>query len=370
MDTTALADLFAHSGPFVTVYLDSTSTDPQAAQALDLRWKNVRRDLADQGADDATLDAIEQRIAGDHAGGDTLCVIAAGGKVLFKRHLPEPPKADIGWWSPLPRIGPILDWNQSALSHIVVLTDRTGADIWVVDDGEVVQELEVEGSADRDHLTKVHAGGWSYRRYEQRAMNGWDTNAGEVAEVLAKLANDRQARLVAVAGDEQALHYLQENLPGEVNEILQVIDHGSRSADGSIDLIADDVVKAVATVAASDTVEVLGKYKEEVGQGDRAAEGPARTLEALTRAQVETLLVHDDPEDDRTAFYGPEAVHIGTERATVEGMGVEAGEVKEGRLVDVLIRAALGTGAAIRIVPSTTAKDGVGAILRYTLTPT
>jgi len=368
MDTTALADLFAHEGPFLTVYLDSTSTEPQAAQALDLRWRNVRRDLADQGADQATLEAVDSAVAGDHTGGDTLAIIAAGGRVLFKRHLPEPPKADRGWWSALPRVGPILEWNQSAIPHVVVLADRTGADIWVVDDGEVIEQVEVEGSADRDQLTRVHAGGWSYRRYQQRAMNGWDTNAGEVAEEVAKLADHTQARLVAVAGDDQAVHYLQEHLPGEVNDILQVIQHGARSPDGSIDQIADDVVKQAADVAARDTVDVLGTYKQELGQGDRAAEGPARALEALSRAQVETLLVHDDPEDDRTAWFGPEAVHVGSDRATVEAMGTDQG--REGRLVDVAIRAALGTGAEIRIVPSTTAKDGLGAVLRYTLTPT
>ncbi|MGH2686281.1 MAG: Vms1/Ankzf1 family peptidyl-tRNA hydrolase [Actinomycetota bacterium] len=367
MDTTALADLFAPEGPFLTVYLDSTSAEPQAAQALDLRWKNLRGDLAEQGADEKTLAAVDAAVDGDHAGGDTLVIVAAGGTVLFKRHLPEPPKADAGWWSPLPRVGPVLEWNQSAIPHVVVLADRTGADIWVVDDGEVVDQIEVEGSADRDRLTKVHAGGWSYRRYDQRVMNGWDTNAGEVAAEVAKLAEHTGARLVAVAGDAQAVHYLQENLPGEVNEILQVIQHGARTPDGSIDQIADAVITQVADLAARDTVGLLGTYKEERGQGDRAAEGPARTLEALARAQVETLLVHDDPGDDRTAWFGPEATHVGTDRATVEAMG--AGDVREGRLVDVAIRAALGTGADIRIVPSTTAKDGLGAVLRYTLTP-
>ena len=126
MDTTVLADLFAHPGPFATVYLDSTSADAQAAQALDLRWKNLRRDLTEQGADEATLDAIEAAVSGDHAGGDTLCVVGAGGEVLFKRHLPEPPKADIGWWSPLPRIGPLLDWNQSGEGGLISAEDRTG----------------------------------------------------------------------------------------------------------------------------------------------------------------------------------------------------------------------------------------------------
>jgi hypothetical protein len=45
-------------------------------------------------------------------------------------------------------------------------------------------------------------------------------------------------------------------------------------------------------------------------------------------------------------------------------MGVD--DPQEGRLVDVLIRAAFGTGAGVRIVPAGgPGKDGVGAILRF-----
>ncbi|MDQ3353998.1 MAG: hypothetical protein M3507_05880 [Actinomycetota bacterium] len=47
-----LSDQIAVDGPFVSVYLASPSTDPQAADQLELRWKNARRALEDEGADD------------------------------------------------------------------------------------------------------------------------------------------------------------------------------------------------------------------------------------------------------------------------------------------------------------------------------
>ncbi|MBV9411271.1 MAG: hypothetical protein JO148_06730, partial [Acidimicrobiia bacterium] len=48
----------------------------------------------------------------------------------------------------------------------------------------------------------------------------------------------------------------------------------------------------------------MAKFREERGQGDRAADGPAATLEAMSRSQVEVLLVHADPDDTRTAWFG------------------------------------------------------------------
>jgi hypothetical protein len=45
---------------------------------------------------------------------------------------------------------------------------------------------------------------------------------------------------------------------------------------------------------------------------------------------------------------------------------VRPGETQQARMVDIAIRAAILTGAGIRIVPATKRlKDGIGAILRW-----
>jgi hypothetical protein len=51
--------------------------------------------------------------------------------------------------------------------------------------------------------------------------------------------------------------------------------------------------------------------------------------------------------------------------ATLAALGAGAGG-RQARLVDVAIRAAFATGAAVRIVPSVASvQDGIGAILRF-----
>jgi peptide subunit release factor 1 (eRF1) len=139
---------------------------------------------------------------------------------------------------------------------------------------------------------------------------------------------------------------------------------GPGAADAGLDEIADEVVKLVATVAAEDTVEFLRQFKQEKGQHDLAAEGVAATIAALAAARVDVLLVHDDPDDDRTAWFGPEPGMVAETKATLADMGVE--QPQEARLVDVAIRAAFTTGAAVRIVPSVSSvAEGIGAILRF-----
>jgi hypothetical protein len=356
-----LAELVTAEGPFATVYLTTEGAVDNAAPRSELRWKQVRDALAEAGADAETLAAVDALVPDAHHEGQTLAVVAQAGQALHVAHAPEPPTRDVGRWAPLPSVGPLLEWRQMSPPHVVVLADRQGADLF----GVRWDRPDVHGEAGggEDPLRKVQAGGWSQRRFQQRAENVWEQNAEAVAIEVACLVQRLDARLVVVAGDVRAVSLLREALPREVAELVTEVD-GSRSVDGSIDAVAEDAVRAVATVVARDTVSLLEKFREEKGQGDRAADGPARTVEALRGAQVEVLLVHDAPDDERQAWFGPDPTMIGLTADEVEALG--ATWVQSARLVDVLLRAALGTGAGVRIVPSAGGpRDGVGAILRW-----
>jgi hypothetical protein len=354
---TEIADLFAADGPFVTVYLDARSDRPNAQQTLELRWKSVRADLGAQGASDEDLAALDAAVtASTHIGGDTLALVAAGGRVLLDRHLPEPPARDAGRIGLLPWVGPLVETAQTLLPHVVVIAERTGAEIYGFDSsGRGISEEVVASSNEDVELVKV--GGWSQRRYENRQVNTWEENAKEVAEEVAVIAKQVGAHVIGVRGDVHAVRLLKDALPSDVSGLVRDLDgHGHLG----------EPHRLVDTVVSEETVAVLQEYKEEKGQHDRAAVTPARVIEALQATAVQALLVHDDPEDQRTAWFGPSAFHLGLDRATLEAMGVEAPQ--EARLVDVCIRAALGTSAEVRIVPSAVLDGGLGAILRHTCT--
>lgn len=363
-NTGDLAAILAAPGPFATVYLGTAGAVEQAQDHVDVRWKNLRRELAASGAPDHVLDAIDPLTVGAHEQGECLAVVANAGGVVYAAHEPDPPERDVARWAPLPYMAPLFEWRQSMPAHVVVRADREGADIIAFERGRRTDVEEAGGG--RDPLHKAAPGGWSQRRFQQRAENVWEANAKDVADEVTKVAEETEARLVVVAGDVRAVQLLRENLPERLDRIVHEVE-GQRALDsGSIEGIADDVVRLVATAVAEDTVALLAKFREERGQHDRASDGIRATVDALNQARVATLLVHDDPDDERTAWFGEDPVPIGLGADELKGFGLDT--VEKGRLVDCLIRAATGTGAEVRIVPSTGPNgpsDGVGAILRY-----
>jgi hypothetical protein len=68
----------------------------------------------------------------------------------------------------------------------------------------------------------------------------------------------------------------------------------------------------------------------------------------------------------RRAFFDPATVHAGLDRDHLVAGGVP--EPRSAALEDVVVRAALITGAAVRIAPANTTEltaDGVATLLRY-----
>ncbi|HEX2848980.1 MAG TPA: Vms1/Ankzf1 family peptidyl-tRNA hydrolase [Acidimicrobiales bacterium] len=358
-----LAAVLASPGPFATVYLSTPAAVENAAQIAEQPWRAARDELERAGAPAAVADAIGALVPGAHLEGRALAVVADSSGVLLTRREAEPIDRDVARWAPLPSLGPVLEWQQSRIPHLVVLADRVGADIALFLPDGATGLSSVGGTDASDPLLhRSKPGGWSQRRFQERAENTWEANAAQVADRVATLAELTGARLVVVAGDVHAARFLTEHLPDRLADLVVEIE-GQRAAGVDFDAVADDVVKLVATRVAEDTVELLQKLREELGQNDRAVEGVGSTLDALTAAQVDTLLVHDDPSDEREVWFATEGSSIAGDRATLEGYG--AASPAKGRLVDAMIRSTLLTGARVRVVPSTVARDGVGALLRF-----
>lgn len=359
--TTDLVELATGRGPFVSAYLTTEATVENAAQRAEVRWRSVRDSLAAEGAPDEVLAVVDPLVADAHLQGEGLGVIVRADGSAHVEHHPHPPALDRARWAPLPSLLPLLGWRQSTPPYMVVAADRKGADILAVR-GEA-PDLRREAGGDDHPLSKVNAGGWSQRRYQERAENTWADNAEDVARRVSALARRVGARLIVVAGDVRAVTLLGDALPPELAELFREVG-GGRGADGSGDTLAAATAELVEEAVAADTAALLEKFREELGQADRAADGVDATLRALAASQVEVLLVHDDFLDDRTAWFGDEPTAVATTPAALESMGIDA--PRQGPVVDVAVRAALATGAALRVIPRDLAPaEGLGAILRW-----
>jgi hypothetical protein len=350
--------------PFTSVYLPADPTQEGAAHRLDLEWRHLRDELVEQGTPDDVLGRVEALVLGERHGGTIAVVVDADGQSV-ERTLPEVEAGPLAIHGPLPHLAPLVAAAQANPPYVVALVDRRGADIVTVVDGTRIADDESVDGDPRAPITKVHAGGWSQRRIQQRAENTWEENAGSVAEEVAAAARRAHASVVIVAGDERAVALLQDHAPHDLAELLEVVDTGGRAVDGSADELQREVERVVATVHARRTRDVLARFVELRERRADVADGPGATFAALREALADEVLVHAGSDDRRTAWFEPTSHSlVASEARTLRDLGVEPVEAP---LVDVVVWSALGTGASVQLVPGAGPNvpvEGLGAFLR------
>lgn len=369
MDLGFLAPLYERPGPFATVYLDTTRSSEDAAHAIDLRWKEQRHTLAEHGADEATLAALDATAGQDRgvAGPHGQVLVGAGGQVVVERVLPAPPRRELAHWGSLPHLMPMLAQLAETVPYVLVRCDRVGADIEAYGGfGQPTDSAEVDGGT--LHIRKVKPGGWAHKRYQQRAENLWDRNAQQVAEETDRIVRESGARVLAVTGDVRAREALTEHLGPRSRGMLAELDEGGRAAGADEDSLRAALERLLAEVSVRDRQATLAQFEEQRGRHERAVEGLPATVQALQRAQVDTLVLVDDPSSTARLFVGDGPEQLGMRREDLTALGVE--NAQEERADAALVRALAGTGAALLVVPGgadadVRIADGIGALLRY-----
>lgn len=366
MDLYDLTAVLSAEGPFVTVHVESESAVELPADKYELTWKAVLQQLAEQGVDERTRAALAAA-KGTHDEGASRLVVAtpADGSVRLAVSLATPPRRPVVDVAPLPHLLPLVDDISLTVPHVVVLADRTGADVSAYTGSGTTPEAAATVDGGAPDIRKVSVGGWSQLRYHHRAENGWAANAREIVDTVVALADRVGAGTVVAVGDEREVDLVHRHLPQRLQGAFLHLP-GGRAQDGSEALVRRRIADALALRVAQSSLDLLEDYAQERGQGRRAVDGVEDVVEALRRAQVQTLLVTTDAAAYSTLFFGPEPTQLATRAAELAALGVD--DPQEGPMIDVLIRAALGTAADVQLVPhelATAPAGGVGAVLRY-----
>ncbi|SNQ46748.1 conserved hypothetical protein [Frankia canadensis] len=399
MDLKELRTAYSDDGQVVTVYLGAHSGQPNAYQQLEARWDDTLTRLAhaDLGVDAATVKAL-RRARGGHPEGGTRMLVAAGGAVRYERHLPDPIDTDIVRVGALPYLLPLVAWGQSRVPHVLALVDRLGVDVLAYrDDPAAGEEPVVTGIEATPHpWHKTGRGGWSAARYQHRVEEDWRIGARAAAELLEKTAAGLGAWMIVMAGDPKAVALVRGQLPASLDARTRVVSGGGRADDGSAEVIAAQVADLLRDQSRRDVAGVLAEFDQrrrrraalagaaaptgsaasaegatrpdELGAVPAASivlDGPAETVAGLAEARVATLLLSDDLEEDAPISFGPRPTDLALRPDDLPALGERA---RQGALVDVLLRAAIGTDADILIVPASTPESpaaGVGALPRY-----
>ncbi|WP_306207064.1 baeRF2 domain-containing protein [Actinoplanes sp. RD1] len=361
-----LRPLFDQPGLWVSVYLDATRAGENAAHEVELRWRALRESLTAQGADEATLDAVAEAI-GAHPyqpGRYGLAVFARAGQVALLETLSAPPAADEAYAGPLPHAMPLVAQRGEDVPYVRVLADRTGGDLDAISAGGVPRHRQVTGD-ESFPLRKVHAGGWSDRRYDQAAEETWKRNAGNVATAAAELADSIDAEVIVVGGDVRAVEKFEGELPKRWRERLVRTDAGSRHAGADEAALDDVTVQAIAETADRHVREAINRYRTQLGDGT-AGTGLTDVVTRLQRGQADIVLLHNDPSSTDTLWIDPgDVTLVSVDDHVLREAGVQ--DPRKVRADAALLRAVAGTGASLILVApdEVELEHGIGAVLRY-----
>jgi hypothetical protein len=371
MDVSFLERVFAAPGPYATVCADVTHTTENADAEVELRVRALSEKLTEQGAPEVVVTAVRDRLLEANEGGDAgtlrgrALVVAADGAVVLDQALADSPTREVAEWSDHPDLLPLLRQLPGRVPRVVVLADRVGADITATGlPGQADVQARVEG--DDYQIRKFPGGGWSQHRYQHNTENKWLHNADQVAEHIGSMVRRLQPRFVLVAGDVRARQLLTDRAGDSWKDLVVSMDEGGRAAGADrepvdrreAELVAEHEAREIATV--TEQIEAAGAH-------GLAVTGTEAVVDALRKGQVETLVLADEPEDEKL-LVGEEPLTLGVNQHDMDALGTHGTVVPHDR---ALLAAAVATSAGVVVAPRAALPGGVpvAAVLRYSDTP-
>jgi len=368
---TFLRPLYQDAGGFASVYLDTSGSGrgPQA-RAVDIRWRDLRKELSRTGADAATLDALGEVLTGPGLTAPGMAAFGQGGTVPLAVRLPAVPLREMARWARLPDLLPLLVQSPPRPPHLLVSATRAGGQVLAVRDADDVTKEAVEGTGWPVH--KVKSGGSAQLEHQRSAEEAWEINAKELADAVVNAAAGAVPEAIIVAGDVRARALLVSKLPASLASKAVIVD---REVAVDSEELAAAAEQALRDLEDADARRRLETFRNQLGAGG-ATEGLAETVAALRDGQVAELFLGgdylaDDPDTPGPAWSSAPA-WIAPALADV---AVSEQELRDRGLTDVardhadaaIVRAATGTDAELFMMPAGEAplRDDIGALLRY-----
>ncbi|NNF54154.1 MAG: hypothetical protein HKN03_06890 [Acidimicrobiales bacterium] len=340
-----VAEIFTQPGPCASIYIPAESDRTGAIERHSLHASNAGRSIVDHGWSQQAAENVRSALVGlGPHGGATSVVIASPERVLLTGHLADPYKARVTV-EELPDLAPVLDSASRTIPHVVVLADRSGADVFSVSAPGASATTTVHG--DTEYIHRGHPGGWSQRRFQQRAENTWEHNASEVADEVRDAVKEIGAQLIVAAGDVRAIGFLRHALGSTADLLVEV--EGSRHTDA--DVIAPRVTDVVASAVAERRAKRLAHLRDAIA-GGLGSSSTQDVLRALRRGAVDTLYIAPVPPGENTAFFSRTDPMLVALKASELHDLAPADSVGSGSFISAALRSALAQRSHIEMVPN------------------
>jgi len=367
MDLAYLHPLYEHPGPWASVYVDTSRHAEDTAHALHLTAAAMARELAGQGADDATCRAVEGAIEDLRHSPDRYgrALFARAGEVVLDPVLAQAPPGDsTAHWAPLPRTTPLLEPAGENPVCVVAYVNRKGADFELRSAVERRPAGAVAGRQWPVHRTS--SVDWSERHFQLKVENTWEHNAAEIADALTVCQEETGADLLVLVGDGRERRAVHERLPQRIRDLVAETEHGTGSR------LLDDEVEQIRTGhvrrrAEAELERFLGARTPDDEGRAGAVESLPELVEAAREHRIAELLIRPDgPDLHRDVWIGEDPDQLATRRTELKILGEQNSWAA--RADDALMRAAVMTDATAFALPEPDGEvlpGGMGALLRW-----
>jgi hypothetical protein len=356
MDTAPLSSIYQAAGPFATVLVDVSHDNENAEQEHELRVRSASEALSEQGADDAVVKSVSERLLElvTQPAPVARLVVATSEGVLLDEVASLRVDQPVATWGPLPDLSSWIEHKDSMTTFVLAVVDHEGGDVAVYDSDVPEPEDEASVGGETLHAHKVPVGGWSALRYQHVTENVWARNAADVADRVnehLRAGHD----LVLLTGDPQSVPLVRERLE-DTNVTVVELDSGTRAADGGDEALQQAIRETLLDQAVQRRVALAHELKDRLGRDYAVATGVHDVADAFVRGQVETLLI--DPAAAADLTLDP-AQHPGLAVGpTTTESPLPAGQA--------LVAAAVLTSAAVVVTRSgTLGGSPVAALLRW-----
>jgi len=260
----------------------------------------------------------------------------------------------------VPHLYPLARVNDQYPRYAALLVDTNAARLFVFGLGTTETQREVRNVKTR----KTSMGGWSQARYQRHLSNFHLHHIKEVVDVLDRVVRDESITTIVVACDPTTMPMLMEQMPKHLAE--KVVDVVHLDINAPEHQVLTETLDAMRERDANTDTERVERLLNAWRSGGLGVVGPDDVMDALSKAQVEELLITATPGLLRRAANLPPELRPGDVQVDTSASGdVDRDRLK---LADELVTRAQQQSARISFIekPELLAEvGGVGAILRF-----
>jgi peptide subunit release factor 1 (eRF1) len=331
----------------------------QGERQLDARREELTHD-AREGVK-ADLERIRAWFANefDRDGTQGVAIFASGPDRLFRTLALAAPVEDEVALDPELVLAPLVPLVGKGDGPLVAVVNRERGDVYRLRDGSFVQVADL--TDEQSGMSRSDQGGWSQARYQRSFDELAKKHMKEVAEELNRRVRER-AIPVVVVGPEEIRNEFCEALAQETREAL--VGWAAAEAHATPAQVLDAISPLLEEAEAAEEAELLERWREQAGRGDRATAGWEPTLEAVSDGRVDVLLVADGR--NRAVWQCPACGRAAASAGECPLDGIAMEERENG--LDVAVHRALAHGSRVQAVrhhDDLGPAEGIGALLRF-----